>query len=250
MPTSSARRRLSDPTIYPEEERVGESMLQRWIAELLRPLLEWWLNVRRRRTAFVGADQFIYWRQHDSSARVAPDLYVLPGVDPRTAVRTWKLWVDRVIPSFAMEIVSEEWQKDYIDAPVRYDMVGVPELVIFDPHSDSHEDGVRWQIYRRVGKRGLVRVEATNADRVRSKSLGCWLRAVGEGRDLRVRIADGPKGEALVPTAEEREQVERAARQVERIAKEAERTAKEAALARVAELETDLRRLKAGRGRH
>ncbi len=27
-----------DPTIYPEEQRVGEEILQRWIVELLRPL--------------------------------------------------------------------------------------------------------------------------------------------------------------------------------------------------------------------
>jgi hypothetical protein len=75
-----------DPTIYPVEERVGEDMLQRWIMELLRPLLQSWLT-RRGTTTFVGADQFIYWRQHDPHARVAPDIYVLPGVDPREGAR-------------------------------------------------------------------------------------------------------------------------------------------------------------------
>lgn len=35
-----------DPTVYPEEERAGGELLQRWIAELLRPLLETWLNTR------------------------------------------------------------------------------------------------------------------------------------------------------------------------------------------------------------
>ncbi|MBI4517986.1 MAG: Uma2 family endonuclease [Deltaproteobacteria bacterium] len=284
MATSSARRGLPDPTIYPEEERVGESMLQRWILELLRPLLAWWLNVRHERTAFVGADQFIYWRQYDSSARVAPDLYVLPGVDPLTAVRTWKLWLDRVVPSFALEIVSEAWEKDYMDAPVRYEAVGVPELVIFDPHFETHREGVRWQVYRRVGKRGLIRVEAANADRVRSKSLGCWLRAIGEGQKLRVRIAEGAMGDVLVPTAEERaeaeraekeaalaakqaalatEQAERAAKEAALAAREAERSAKEAALAakqaeqaakeaaltRVAELERELRRRQSSRAK-
>jgi hypothetical protein len=220
MPASTARRKTADPTVYPEEERVGESMLQRWIVELLRPLLEWWLNVRRGRKAFVGADQFIYWRQHDAHARVAPDVYVLPGVAPQTPVRTWKIWIDRVVPSFALEIVSEDWEKDYYEAPLRYDELGAGELVIFDPFFERRAEGVRWQIYRRVGKRGLVRVEATNAERVRSRALGCWLREVGEGESLRLRLAEGPHGEQLVPTETE------------------------AALARLAEVEKELSRLR------
>ena len=234
---------------------MGEDMLQRWIVELLRPLLQWWLT-RRGVKAFVGADQFIYWRQHDPHARVSPDVYVLPGVDPRTRVRTWKLWQDRVVPSFAFEVVSQDWEKDYTEVPARYAALGVAEVVIFDPGYTEHPDGVRWQVLRRVGKRGLVRVEATQADRVHSRSLGCWLRVVGEGRDVRVRIATGAHGDELVPTAEEREEAERTAKEAERTAKEAERTAKEAertakeaALRRVAALEAELRRLKAGRQR-
>jgi hypothetical protein len=235
MRTVRARTRSDDPTIYPEEERVGEDLLQRWIIELLRPLLEWWLLGRGVR-ALVGADQFIYWRQHDPHARIAPDLYLLPGVDPRTRVRTWKIWRDRVVPSFAFEVVSQDWQKDYAEVIDRYADLGVPEVVVFDPGFDEHAEGVRWQVWRRVGKRGLVRVEATNADRVRSKTLRCWLRAVGEGRDLRVRIAADARGDDLVPTPEE-----------------AERAAKEAALRRVKDLEAKLRRIernekKGGRG--
>ena len=248
MRAPAPRRRAADPTIYPEEERVGEDMLQRWIVELLRPLLQWWLS-RRAVTAFVGADQFIYWRQHDPHARVAPDIYVLPGVDPKTRVRTWKLWQDRVVPSFALEVASQDWEKDYFEVPQRYDELGVRELVVFDPGYEERAGGMRWQVFRRVATRGLVRVEATRGDRVRSKVLRCWLRAVGQELDTRVRIALGPRGEELVPTAEEREEAERiakeqerAAREQERAAREQERAAKEAALARVRELEAELRR--------
>jgi len=235
MRAAAARSRSSDPTIYPEEERVGEDLLQRWIIELLRPLLQWWLTQRGVR-ALVGADQFIYWREHDPHARVAPDLYVLPGLDARTRVRTWKLWQDRVVPSFALEVVSQDWEKDYAEAPGRYDAMGVRELLVFDPGFDEHAGRVRWQVFRRLGKRGLVRVERSHSDRVRSQVLGCWFRAVGDGGETRLRIAVGPRGGELVPTAEEREQAERAA-------KEAERAAKEAALARVSALEAELHRL-------
>jgi len=76
---------------------------------------------------------------------------------------------------------------------------GVPELVIFDPGFDEHPEGMRWQVFQGVRSHGLMRVEATRADRVRSKSLGCWLRAVGIGRDTRVRVAVGVRGEQLPP---------------------------------------------------
>jgi Uma2 family endonuclease len=260
MRTAATRRKAVDPTFYPEEERVGEDMLQRWIMELLRPLLQHWLT-RRGIKAFIGADQFIYWRQHDAHARVAPDIYVLPGVDPCTRVRSWKVWLDRVVPSFALEIASQDWEKDYYEMPPRYAELGVRELIIFDPGWNEHPEGVCWQVFRPVGKRGLVRVEAANADRVRSKVLRCWLRATGVDRELRVRIAVGARGDELIPTAEEREAIERAAKEQERAAKEQERAAKEqeraakeqeraakeAALARVGELEAEVRHLRGRR---
>lgn len=59
MREATALRRSVDPTIYPEKEKMGESLLQRWILELLRPLLQDWLLSRGKR-ALVGADQFIY----------------------------------------------------------------------------------------------------------------------------------------------------------------------------------------------
>lgn len=220
-----------DPTIYPEEERVGEDIVQRWIAELLRPLIERWLG-ERGEVAFVGADQFIYYEQYNSTARVAPDVYVLPGVPPATHVRVWKVWETAVAPRFALEIVSTDRRKDYEEAPDRHDAAGTEELVVFDPWPELRPrgEGVRWQVFRR-GPRGLVRVETGDTDRVMSRALGCWLRVVGEGLSQRVRIGSGAAGDALFPTGEE----------AERAATEAERAAKEAALAKIAELEARLR---------
>src|SRR5207237_765664 len=136
-----------DPTVYPVEETVGEDLLQRWIMELLRPLIERWLS-HGDVQALVGADQFIYYRQHTPTLRLSPDIYVLPGVPPRTRVTSWKTWETGIVPSFALEIVSKDWEKDYLDAPARYADAGVPELVVFDPAPERHPDGIRWQVYR------------------------------------------------------------------------------------------------------
>ncbi len=95
-----------------------------------------------------------------------------------------------------------------------------------------------------MGKRGLVRVEATKTDRVGSKVFGCRLRSVGDGRNTRVRIATGANASVLFPTAEEMANAERAAKEQERDDKEHECAAKEAALARISILEAELKSLR------
>ncbi len=218
----SARAVAHDPTVYPEEEKLGEESLQRFLCELLRPLIERYL-IAKKIVAFVGADQFVYYRKHDPRGRVAPDVYVLSGVRPGRRIRTWKTWLDGAAPSFALEVVSGDVAKDYEKSPERYDECGVTELVVFDPDFEEDQDRIRFQVFRRVGKRGLVRVLATNDDRVQSKSLGCHVVAVGEGEALRLRLGLGKDGHELFPTEAERERAE----------KEQERGEKERALADV-----------------
>lgn len=222
-----------DPTIYPEEERVGEEMLQRWIAEVLRPLLERFLNRPGvEAPSFVGADQFIYYRQYDPHRRFAPDVYVLPGVAPDTRVRSWKTWEMGAAPSFALEVVSTDWEKDYREAPERCGEAGVQELVVFDPSWADRPGavGARWQVYRRRKGGIFERIERHDGDRVRCASIGAWLRAVSFGDRTRLRIGTGDQGDVLFLTEAEAERAE----------KEAERAEKEAALARLKILEAEL----------
>jgi Uma2 family endonuclease len=229
---SGTRRERPDPTVYPTEEKVGQDTLHMLILELLRPLIERWYAQRGKPT-FVGADQFVYYKQFDPSKVVAPDVYVLPGVAPGRRVKSWKTWKTGVVPSLAIEVTtSDEAEKDYREAPERYAELGVDELVIFDPDYHLSDERRRWQRHRKLQKRGFVRVESTNADRIKVRTLGCFLRVVGEGDAARVRLGTGPTGDTLVPTEAEEE----------RAAKEAERAAKEAALRRVAELEALLAR--------
>jgi hypothetical protein len=187
---------------------------------------------------------------------VAPDLYVLPGVAPGTRVRTWKkVWETGIVPSFALEVVSSDVDKDYVEAPRDYADLGVHELVIYDPDAGRAPDRVRWQVYRRVARRGLVRVEADAGDRVRSRVLGCWLRVVGTGEDARLRVATGPQGDVLFPTraeaAEARRKTAEHARDVAehaRVAEQARRVAAErdrdAARVELARVQAELARLR------
>jgi hypothetical protein len=240
MSTAARRKRLIDPTVYPVEDDVGEDSLQTFILETLRPLIAA-LLARRGEKAFVGSDQFIYWEQYNPSKVVAPDVYVLPGVAPNARVPVWKVWETHVVPSFALEIMSEDQRKDVEESPRRCAELGVRELIVFDPEPETRRDGIRFRVFRTVGKRGLVLVEATNEDRVRSKVLDAWIRVVGRGLETRLRVGLGPKGEELLPTAEERAEAEarRAETEAQRAQAEAQRA--ERAEARIAELEQRLR---------
>jgi Uma2 family endonuclease len=237
--SSGAKVALHDPTVYPVVDDVGEDLLQRLIAEMLRPLLETWLASQNVR-ALVGADQFIYWRQFYPTKSVAPDVYVLPGVAQDERVRAWKVWERDIVPSFTLEIVSSDEQKDVDESVRRYAEMGVTEVVIFDPEYHLRREGVRFRVHRMLPRRGLTLIEATNADRVRSKVLRCWLRAVGEGTEVRLRVATGPRGDELLPTDAERARLEaeRARVEAERARVEAERAAaeREARIAAEAEL--------------
>ena len=241
MVSATAKRPLGpDPTHYPVDEDMGESILHKLIIELLRPLVARWL-VARGTPCFVGADQFIYWVQYAPTRSVAPDVYVLPGVPVDTQVKAWKVWETGVVPSFALEVVSDDFRKDYEETPVRYADLGVRELVVFDPLAVGSSERVRWQVFRHVSPMGLSIVERGDGDRVRSEVLGCWLRAVGTDAELRVRLGTGTNGDDLVPTEAE---AERAAKEAERAAKEAERAARETAEAEVARLRADIERMR------
>ena len=241
--------RAPDPTHYPVSEKVPEQLVNREIADTLKRLVERRLAERGQK-ARVGSDQFIYWVQYAPTRTVAPDLYVLPGVAPDTVITAWKVWETGVVPSLAVEVVGLDVRKDYEVAPGRYDELGVRELIVYDPRSHESPERVRFQVWRR--RRGsLVRALWSDADRVRSAVLGCFLREVGQGASLRLRVATGRHGELLLPTAEEAEEAERAAREAAERGRDAaerersaERAARDAAETELARLRVELDELR------
>lgn len=116
---------------------------------------------------------------------------------------------------------------------------------MFDPECERRRNGVRFRVYRKLEGKGQQLVETTNHDRVGSKQLGCWLRAVGEGNMVRLRVGLGRHGAELLPTSEERRAQETMLRlqEAERARLEAERADREAR--RADEAERELARLRA-----
>jgi hypothetical protein len=216
-----------DPTFYPVDDGMGEHTLETYIRILLLPLIDRYLAALGT-PMFVGGNQFIYWVPGDARTCVAPDLYVIPalpqGATP-SSIKTWETTPPST-PSFALEVVSGNKGKDYEVSPERYRDLGVKELIIHDPDFRIRRGkGARFQVYRWV-KRKFTLVEATNADRVSSKALGCWLREVSHHGSLRLRLGVSAGGEALFPTTEEAlEQALRTAEMGELIARQAKEEA-------------------------
>jgi Uma2 family endonuclease len=226
------------PWDYPAEDDVAETLLHLLIRTMLMTLARKYLASEGRR-ALVGSDQFVYWERSNPHRAIAPDLYVVLGEDPKRSVRVWKTWEDGV-PDLVVEVVSIDRQKDYVMAPLRYEEVGVDELIVFDPHRGPGR--IRWQVYRR-GEDGLCLHRKTDDQQVRSRVLDCSLiqveHADGTPR-IRLVSAHGP----LVPTHEEDADQERAEKERERAEKERERAEKERERARRAELEAEVAALR------
>ena len=54
---------------------------------------------------YVGGDMFIYFRQGDPSASVAPDVFAIPGLDKRLR-SSYFMWLEGAVPMFIMEVTS------------------------------------------------------------------------------------------------------------------------------------------------
>jgi hypothetical protein len=208
------------PVHFPEGDVVPEGGLHFELRTALFLLLHAELAGR----AFVGSDQFLYWNPVDPTACVAPDIMVRLGA-PDAPVPSWKVW-ENGAPHVAVEIVSptESATVDWSTKLERYRHSGVRELVRFDP-----EDSARpLRLWDRVDG-DLVERDLTDARAHRSDALALYWCVTPDarlGRKLALsRDADG--AELLLTPGE--------------LATRAE-SERDAALARVAELEAELRK--------
>lgn len=228
---------------YPSSDNMGESGLQFFVCSLLLiPLLRSYFSEYEQRV-LVGGNQNFYYEQGQPQRYIAPDAYVIQDeVTPLEDVKSWKLWEHGGKgPALAVEVVSDEYDKDYSPELLRvYERLGVRELIRYDPLSTSHprvtKHGPRRLLthFVRDDAGRLVEQPLPRPGLVRSAVFGFWL-VHQPTRSL--RLALGPRGTPLWPT-----EAERAAAESERAAAESERaTIAEATIER---LQQELARLR------
>jgi Uma2 family endonuclease len=90
-----------------------------------------------RNDVYVSGNLFIYYKKGIPSAVVAPDVFVVFGVEKKKRL-SYKLWQETgKVPSFVLEVTSLTTQEnDEEDKPKKYALLGVQEYFQYDPTGD------------------------------------------------------------------------------------------------------------------
>ena len=175
---------------------------------------------RERPDVYVSGDLLIYYEDGNPRVSIAPDVFVVFGVEDRPR-QNYKLWEEGRAPAFVLEVASPStWRDDLGWKRSVYARLGVREYWQYDPQG-AHLPA-RLQGERLAGSAYVRQPALTAPDgalTMCSETLGLELRAA-PGREMRFR--DPATGNELGSHDEEAE-------------------ARLAAEARVAELEALLR---------
>jgi Uma2 family endonuclease len=237
---------------YLDEDEMVESFEQGAIIRIMLSSLSELARQRGWARILFGADNYFAWVPEEPRVRVSPDIYLVDDPPEPPIPSGWQTWQEgHRPPRWAVEIVSSDWKKDYLEGPEKYAQLGCRELILFDP--DVARLAMRnplreaLTVYRKGADGLFVRVYS-GAGPCYSAEIDAWLHVRIEGPVARLRIALDEQGKSLVPTEGERAQAEaeRAEAQAGRADEEARKRAE--AERRVRELEERLRNLEKTRG--
>ncbi|HSF39567.1 MAG TPA: Uma2 family endonuclease [Thermoanaerobaculia bacterium] len=183
---------------------------------------------------YVSGNLFLYYREGDPGARVAPDVFVAFGVG-KGERRSYRIWEEGRVPVLAFEIASQEgWQELLDKKKDLYERIGVDEYIVFDPDGEFIQP--RLQGFRlEKGRYWPIPLESGGS--LVSQTTG--LRIQPEGTNL--RLIDLATGERYPWAEEEREARMRAEQQAAR-----ESAARRAAEEELARLRAELERQRLG----
>lgn len=199
------------PLPYPESwideaTEVAESPEQSEIIRELTSSLK--MLVRRRKLSglYVGADAYFAWVRENPNVRISPDVYLLDDPPEPARFQSWQTWLpDHKPPRWAVEVVSEDWRKDYVDGPRKYDQLGCRELVLFDPAAARGEvrNAARaaLTLYRRSPRGSFDQVYSGEGP-ARCEEIACWLGVERAGYLALLRLYEDEECRRIVPTAE------------------------------------------------
>ena len=149
---------------------------------------------------YVAGSMAVYFREGDQQAVVAPDVFVVLGVEKRDR-RSYKIWEEGgVVPALVIEVASPSTRRlDATSKQGTYERMGVTEYWRFDPDGSQIPQGLEGWRLEGVKYRPLAaRRQAGGARTYWSEVLGLDLRP--EGRLLRFR--DPRTGQDLMTHAE------------------------------------------------
>ena len=179
---------------------------------------------RDRDDVYVSGDLLMYYEEGNLKASVAPDVFVVFGVEDRMR-QHYLVWKEGKGPDFVLEVASKStWREDLGSKRDLYARLGVKEYWQYDPTGKYFTpvlQGLR--LAGGVYVRQLAVTSPDGALTLRSETLGLELRA--QGAEMRFR--DPATGQVLLSQYEEH-----AARREEAAARRAAESRADAAAAR------------------
>ena len=187
-------------------------------------------HFRDRRDVYVSGDLLIYYEEGNPRVSIAPDVFVVFGVEKRRRLN-YKLWEEGRAPSFVLEVASPStWREDVGPKRSVYARLGVREYWQYDPLGEHLPARLQGERLTRSGYERQPAATALDGTlTLRSETLGLELRAA-PGREMRFR--DPATGVDLRSHGEE---AEGRLQEAEGRRREAEGRLKEAAARRAAE---------------
>ena len=230
----------------PNEEPLPDAMIQEpYITDSLYLARD---HLRERSDVLMSSNTFIYYEEGNRRACVAPDWYVVFGVDPAAIreVESYLLWEVGKPPDFVLEIASPStWANDLGWKRDLYARIGVREYWRYDPRGG--------ELYGEplVGEE-LVDGSYRRLDMRRTEEGVAWGRSVVLGLDIhwgavQVEFVDAATGEPLRRIHQERlaREAAEARADAEQARADAEQARADAEQARADAAEVELSRLRA-----
>lgn len=202
-----------------EDAEMGEGRLQKAIINLLLGCLQALAKERGWSDYVLDSDQFVAWREEDPNVRVAPDIYLMWDAPQDLNVPSWQTWREgHPRPVFVVEVVSQDWRKDYRLAPEKYDDLGVDELIVFDPWATERPSfqGRPFQLYRRDAS-GRLRAQPSDPRGVWSVTFGAYIVSVPVEGYPHLRVARSLDPLELIPSPQEVEAAMRRELEAQRV---------------------------------
>ena len=124
---------------------------------------------------YIGIDNFIYYREDDITKFVAPDIYVVLGVDKYPQRRSFYTWSEGAVPTTIFEFLSDATaNQDRHEKVQRYlTEMGVQEYFI---HQPDMERSIEFRGWRRNAAGNIVEIVPDAQGGLFSEALNLYFR--------------------------------------------------------------------------
>jgi len=121
--------------IYPSSDGEPLAETQQHVLAILMALALLRLYLQERQ-AVVFADQYLYYIEGNSRARVAPDVMVVFDIEKRLYAN-YKIWEGQQTPAIIFEVTSAGTKDTDLNfKKTLYEQLGVTEYWLFDPYGE------------------------------------------------------------------------------------------------------------------